>query len=315
MVAHEISLGQLVAFNLIAMRLSAPIVRASRIWPDLQRTRDALRRIEALLDEPVDTGAGGVVVAKRPAGDIRFRDVTVRYPSASAPALAGVDFHIAPGEFVALVGASGAGKSTLVRALLGLCRPDRGAVLVDGVRIDEIDGSAFRSVVGVVPQQALLFTGTVHDNIALGDPGIGPDEVARAAELAGARDFIERLPDGYRTSVGERGGALSGGQRQRVALARALVRDPAILVLDEATSALDYEEEASFFERIERSRGSRTVLAATHRLAAVAASDRILVLGGGRLVEAGAHAELLRAQGAYSAMWSRCLPPHLARCA
>ena len=314
-VAHEISLGQLVAFNLIAMRLSAPIVRASRIWPDLQRTRDALRRIEALLDEPVDTGAGGVVVAKRPAGDIRFRDVTVRYPSASAPALAGVDFHIAPGEFVALVGASGAGKSTLVRALLGLCRPDRGAVLVDGVRIDEIDGSAFRSVVGVVPQQALLFTGTVYDNIALGDPGIGPDEVARAAELAGARDFIERLPDGYRTSVGERGGALSGGQRQRVALARALVRDPAILVLDEATSALDYEEEASFFERIERSRGSRTVLAATHRLAAVAASDRILVLGGGRLVEAGPHAELLRAQGAYSAMWSRCLPPHLARCA
>ena len=314
-VAHEISLGQLVAFNLIAMRLSAPIVRASRIWPDLQRTRDALRRIEALLDEPVDTGAGGAVVAKRPAGDIRFRDVTVRYPAASAPALAGVDFHIAPGEFVALVGASGAGKSTLVRALLGLCRPDRGAVLVDGVRIDEIDGSAFRSVVGVVPQQALLFTGTVYDNIALGDPGIGPDEVARAAELAGARDFIERLPDGYRTSVGERGGALSGGQRQRVALARALVRDPAILVLDEATSALDYEEEASFFERVERSRGSRTVLAATHRLAAVAASDRILVLGGGRLVEAGPHAELLRAQGAYSAMWSRCLPPHLARCA
>ena len=314
-VAHEISLGQLVAFNLIAMRLSAPIVRASRIWPDLQRTRDALRRIEALLDEPVDTGAGGVVVARRPAGDIRFRDVTVRYPAASAPALAGVDFHIAPGEFVALVGASGAGKSTLVRALLGLCRPDRGAVLVDGVRIDEIDGSAFRSVVGVVPQQALLFTGTVYDNIALGDPGIGPDEVARAAELAGARDFIERLPDGYRTSVGERGGALSGGQRQRVALARALVRDPAILVLDEATSALDYEEEASFFERVERSRGSRTVLAATHRLAAVAASDRILVLGGGRLVEAGPHAELLRAQGAYSAMWSRCLPPHLARCA
>lgn len=314
-VAHEISLGQLVAFNLIAMRLSAPIVRASRIWPDLQRTRDALRRIEALLDEPVDTGAGGAVVARRPAGDIRFRDVTVRYPSASAPALAGVDFHIAPGEFVALVGASGAGKSTLVRALLGLCRPDRGAVLVDGVRIDEIDGSAFRSVVGVVPQQALLFTGTVYDNIALGDPGIGPDEVARAAELAGARDFIERLPDGYRTSVGERGGALSGGQRQRVALARALVRDPAILVLDEATSALDYEEEASFFERVERSRGSRTVLAATHRLAAVAASDRILVLGGGRLVEAGPHAELLRAQGAYSAMWSRCLPPHLARCA
>ena len=314
-VAQEISLGQLVAFNLIAMRLSAPIVRASRIWPDLQRTRDALRRIEALLDEPVDAGAGRAAVAERPAGEIRFRDVTVRYSPAGAPALAGVDFRIAPGEFVALVGASGAGKSTLVRALLGLCRPDRGAVLVDGLRVDEIDGPAFRSVVGVVPQQALLFTGSVYDNIALGDPAIEADDVARAAELAGARDFIEQLPDGYRTFVGERGGALSGGQRQRVALARALVRDPAILLLDEATSALDYEEEASFFERIERSRGSRTVLAATHRLAAVAASDRILVLGGGRLVEAGTHAELLRARGAYSAMWSRCLPPHLARCA
>ena len=139
--------------------------------------------------------------------------------------------------------------------------------------------------------------------------------MAWAADLAGAGEFIEQLPDGYRTFVGERGGALSGGQRQRVALARALVRDPAILVLDEATSALDYEEEASFFERIERFRGTRTVLAATHRLAAVAASDRILVLGDGRIVEAGTHAALLRAGGAYSAMWSRWLPPHLARCA
>ena len=123
----------------------------------------------------------------------------MRYPSVSAPALADVDFRIAPGEFVALVGASGAGKSTLVRALLGLCRPDRGAVLVDGIRVDEIDGPGFRSVVGVVPQQALLFTGSVYDNIALGDPGIGADDVARAAELAGARSFIEQLPDGYRT--------------------------------------------------------------------------------------------------------------------
>ena len=314
-VAQEITLGQLVAFNLIAMRLSAPIIRASRIWPDLQRTRDAVRRIEALLDEPVDAGTGRSVIAERPAGEIRFSDVTVRYPSAPAPALAGVDFRIAPGEFVALVGASGAGKSTLVRALLGLCRPDRGAVLIDGVPVGEIDGPAFRSVVGVVPQQSMLFTGSVYGNIALDDARIGPDDVVRAAELAGAREFIEQLPDGYRTFVGERGGALSGGQRQRIALARALVRDPAILVLDEATSALDYEEEASFFERIDRSRGTRTVLAATHRPAAVAASDRILVLGDGQLVEAGTHAELLRSGGAYSAMWSRWLPPRLARCA
>ncbi len=314
-VAHEITLGQFVAFNLIAMRLSAPIIRASRLWPDLQRARDALRRIEALLDEPTDGGSGRSPMGERPAGEIRFQEVTVRYPQVAAPALDGVDFRIAPGEFVALVGASGAGKSTLVRALLGLCRPDRGAVLVDGLRVDEIDGPAFRSVVGAVPQQAQLFTGSIYDNIALGEPGIGPDDVARAAEFAGARDFIERLPDGYRTFVGERGGALSGGQRQRVALARALVRDPAILVLDEATSALDYEDEAAFFERIERFRGARTVLAATHRLAAVAASDRILVLRDARLVEAGTHAELLRAGGVYSAMWSRWLPPHLARCA
>ena len=314
-VAQEITLGQLVAFNLIAMRLSAPIVRASRIWPDLQQTRDAVRRIERLLDEPVDTGAGRTAVVERPAGEIRFRDVTVRYPSAPAPALRDVDFRIAPGEFVALVGASGAGKSTLVRTLLGLCRPDRGVVLVDGMPVDEVDGPGFRSVIGVVPQQAMLFTGSIHGNIALGDPRIGPDEVVRAAELAGAREFIEQLPDGYRTFVGERGSALSGGQRQRIALARALVRDPAILVLDEATSALDYDEEASFFARIERSRGARTILAATHRPAAVAASDRILVLDDARLVEAGTHAELLCAGGAYRAMWSRWLPPHLARCA
>ena len=314
-VAQEITLGQLVAFNLIAMRLSAPIIRASRIWPDLQRTRDAMRRIGALLDEPVDAGIGRAVVGERPSGEIRFQGVTVRYPSASVPALEAVDFRIAPGEFVALVGASGAGKSTLVRTLLGLCRPEEGAVLADGLRVDEIDGPAFRSVIGVVPQQAMLFTGSVYDNIALGDPGLGPDDVVKAAELAGAREFIERLPDGYRAFVGERGGALSGGQRQRIALARALVRDPAILVLDEATSALDYEEAASFFERIERARGTRTILAATHRLAAVTASDRILVLSDARLVEAGTHIELLRAGGVYSAMWSRWLPPDLARCA
>ena len=314
-VSQEITLGQLVAFNLIAMRLSAPILRASRVWPDLQRTRDAIRRIEALLDEPIDTGTGKSPVSERPAGEIRFRDVTVRYPLATAPALQDIDLRIAPGEFVALVGASGAGKSTLVRALLGLCRPDRGAVLIDGMRVDEIDGPAFRSVVGVVPQHATLFTGSVYDNIALGDPRIGVDDVVRAAELAGAREFIEQLPEGYRSFVGERGGALSGGQRQRIALARALVRDPPVLVLDEATSALDYEEEASFFDRIERSRGARTVLVATHRLAAVAASDRILVLADARLVEAGTHADLLRARGAYCAMWARWLPPHLARCA
>ena len=314
-VAQEITLGQLVAFNLIAMRLSAPIIRASRIWPDLQRTRDAVRRIGALLDEPVDAGGGQSDLGERPAGEIRFSDVTVRYPSAPAPALAGIDFRIAPGEFVALVGASGAGKSTLVRALLGLCRPDRGAVLIDGVPVGEIDSPSLRSIVGVVPQQAALFTGSVYGNIALGDPRIGPDDVVRAAELAGAREFIEQLPDGYRAFVGERGGALSGGQRQRIALARALVRDPAILVLDEATSALDYEEEASFFERIERARGTRTILAATHRPAAVAASDRILVLGDARLLAAGTHAELLRAEGAYRTMWSRWVPPHLARCA
>ena len=314
-VSQEITLGQLVAFNLIAMRLSAPIIRASRLWPDLQRVRDAIRRIQALLDEPIDAGTAKSTVSERPAGEIRFRDVTVRYPLATAPALQDIDLRIAPGEFVALVGASGAGKSTLVRALLGLCRPERGAVLIDGMRVDEIDGPAFRSVIGVVPQQATLFTGSVHDNIALGDPRIGVDDVVRAAELAGARGFIEQLPEGYRSFVGERGGALSGGQRQRIALARALVRDPPVLVLDEATSALDYEEEASFFDRIESARGARTILAATHRLAAVAASDRILVLGDARLVEAGSHADLLRAGGAYCAMWARWLPPHLAQCA
>ena len=314
-VAQEITLGQLVAFNLIAMRLSAPIIRVSRIWPDLQRTRDAVRRVRTLLEEPIDSGAGRSDFMEQPAGEIRFSDVTVRYPSAPAPVLAGVDFRIAPGEFVALVGASGTGKSTLVRALLGLCRPDRGAVLIDGVPVGEIDGPALRSIIGVVPQQAMLFTGTVYDNIALDDPRIGPEDVVRAAELAGAHAFIEQLSGGYRAFVGERGGALSGGQRQRIALARALVHNPAILVLDEATSALDYEEEASFFERIERARGTRTILAATHRPAAVAASDRILVIGDARLQEAGTHAELLHAGGAYRAMWSRWVPPHLARCA
>jgi ATP-binding cassette subfamily B protein len=249
------------------------------------------------------------VIPPRMTGRIELDDVHFSYPGgASGEALAGVSLSIAPGETVALVGETGAGKSTIVKLVARYYDPTSGRVTVDGHDVRDLDLGAFRRHLGVVPQEAFLFTGTIRDNIAYGRPDATDAEVEAAAIAVGAHDLVASLPDGYLSTVTERGRSLSAGQRQLIALARARLVDPAILLLDEATSNLDLASEA----RVQRAMGlvahGRTTLLVAHRLPTARTADRILVSDGGRVVEEGSHDELLAQGGRYAELWSAFAP-------
>ena len=243
--------------------------------------------------------AEGSTPGEEPAPTVEFEAVGFTYPGARRPAHRGLDFRIDAGERVGFVGASGAGKTSIVRLLLRLYDPDAGSVRIGGHDLRELSAHDVHGRIAVVNQDTLLFHGTVEDNLRFGRPDATHDELAAAARAANAHEFIERLPDGYRTVVGERGVRLSGGQRQRIAIARAILRDAPILVLDEALSAVDAENEAIIQEALERLMAGRTTLIFAHRLSSVIGADRILVLDGGRVAESGRHAELMRRQGVY----------------
>ena len=214
-----------------------------------------------------------------------------------------IDLQIPAGQTIGIVGSSGSGKSTLVKLIQRLYVPDSGRILVDGHDLTLTDPSWLRRQIGVVLQENVLFARSIRENIALRDPGLAMDRVIEAARLAGAHDFIVGLPEGYATIIGERGASLSGGQRQRIAIARALATDPRILILDEATSALDYESEAAIQANMRSIAYGRTVLIVAHRLSTLRTADRIVTIERGRLVEDGAHDDLIRAGGRYARLW------------
>jgi ABC-type multidrug transport system fused ATPase/permease subunit len=210
-----------------------------------------------------------------------------------------IDFHVQPGQRIALVGPSGAGKSTLFSLILGFHSPDEGQIHFDAVDAADISLPCLRSQMAIVPQEVLLFGGSILENIEYGHPGASREEIARIAEMANAHEFISALPDGYDTLVGPRGTKLSGGQRQRIAIARAILANPRILLLDEATSALDSESERQVNEALERLMAGRTSLVIAHRLSTVRHADKILVFNHGRIVESGTHQELISQGGTY----------------
>jgi len=297
----DLSVGQLVAFNMLAARVSSPILRLAQLWQDFQQAGISVERLGDILNvTPEPAYAPGRASLPKLEGRVSFEDVTFRYRGGGPEVLRHVSLEVAPGEVIGIVGRSGSGKSTLVRLLQRLSVPESGRVLVDGVDLALIDTVWLRQHIGVVLQENFLFNRSVRENIALADPALPLERVIHAAKLAGAHDFILELPEGYDTVVGEHGCTLSGGQRQRIAIARALIKNPRILILDEATSALDYESEAIIHQNMRYICKDRTVFIIAHRLSAVRNANRILVIDRGQIVEQGSHKELLEKNGYYA---------------
>jgi ATP-binding cassette subfamily B protein len=301
----SLSAGVLIAFLLYLGLFFAPIQQLPQVLDSYQQAAVSLSRIRDLLGIPTLTppAAHPVRPEGRLSGHVRLRDVRFAYPGTAVEALRGVDLAIEPGETMAFVGETGAGKSTILKLVARYHDATGGQVLVDGVDVRDYDLEAYRSRLGVVPQEPFLFAGTIRDNIAYGRPDATDAEVEAAARAVGAHDVVSRLPGGYLHVVGERGRTLSVGQRQLIALGRALLVDPDVLLLDEATSNLDLATEARVTAAMGAAARGRTTLLIAHRLPTAARADRIAVVDRGRIVEVGAHAALLRRDGAYTRMW------------
>src|SRR5579883_1203443 len=302
-ISGGLSVGELVAFNMLAGRVSQPVLRLAQIWQDFHQAKISVERLGDILNtapEPKFNPARAALPAIR--GDVAFEHVSFRYRIDGPEILHDVSFSVSAGQVIGVVGASGSGKSTVAKLIQRLYIPERGRVLVDGVDLAMVDTAWLRRQIGAVLQENMLFNQSIRDNIALPDPAMPIERVVEAAKLAGAHDFILELPEGYDTIVGERGASLSGGQRQRIAIARALVTNPRILIFDEATSALDYESERIIQDNMQRIARGRTVFVIAHRLSTVRRSDRIIAIDRGRLVEDGTHDELLKRGGRYATL-------------
>ncbi len=301
--AGKITGGQLAAFVFYATVVASAAGALSEIGGDLQRAAGATERLFELLDmRPDITAPATPAVLPSPSqGALRFERLSFAYPAhPEHPVLRDFDAAVAPGETVALVGPSGAGKSSVFQLLMRFYDPTAGRVCFDGIDLRTLEPSAFRARIGLVPQEPVIFSANARDNIRYGRPEASDDEVRAAAAAAAATEFIERLPEGFESFLGEKGVRLSGGQRQRIAIARAILRAPAVLLLDEATSSLDAESERLVQEALERLRRGRTTLVIAHRLATVLKADRILVMDQGRLIATGSHRELIEQNELYA---------------
>ncbi len=299
----RISAGELSAFVFYAIVVAGAAGAFSEVIGDLQRAAGATERLLDLLavEPDITAPANPLALPQPPRGAVAFENVVFHYPSRpDHSALQGLDFAVAPGEKIAVVGPSGAGKTTIFQLLLRFYDPQSGVIRFDGVALPEADPADLRARIGLVPQEPVVFSADAWENIRYGRPEASDEEVRAAAEAAGALEFLEQLPEGFDTYLGEKGVRLSGGQRQRLAIARAILKDPPLLLLDEATSALDAESERVVQQALDRLMTGRSTLIIAHRLATVLKADRILVIDQGRLVESGTHAELVAAGGLYA---------------
>jgi ATP-binding cassette subfamily B protein len=297
----KLSLGQLIAFRIIAGYVTSPLLRLTQLWQNFQETALSLERLSDILDTPMEADELDRQNIPMPVieGDVKFENVSFRFNPSGAMQLNNIDLNIPAGVFVGIVGQSGSGKSTLMKLLPRLYPLELGRILIDNYDISKVELYSLRQQIGIVPQDTLLFEGTVQENIGLNVPDASPEDIVATARIAMAHEFIMSLPSGYNTRVGERGASLSGGQRQRIAIARTILQNPNLLILDEATSALDYDTERQLCLNLAAAFKGRTVFFITHRLSTIRNADVILMMDQGSIVEQGTHDELMALKGRY----------------
>ena len=303
-IQNKMNLGEFIAFRILAGYVTAPLTQAVTTWQTFQFASERLKVVGDVVDRPTEQSRLEAQNIPMPPlkGQVQFRDVTFRFTDNTPLILQGVNLEIPAGAFIGLVGGSGSGKSTLLKLLPRFYRPLEGSVLIDGLDIGKVELYSLRRQIGVVPQDSVLFDGTIRENLLMVKPDATADDMMRATRIACAHDFIMALPQGYNSSVGERGSGLSGGQRQRLALARAVLQNPRMLILDEATSALDASTERQVCINLFEAFRGRTVLFITHRLSTVRPADTIVLMDRGAVMEVGNHEQLMAKEGWYYAL-------------
>ncbi len=303
----KLTLGQLIAFRIISGYVTSPLLRLTQLWQNFQETALSLERIADILDTPMESSEidRGNIPMPTIRGNVKFDNVSFRFAPTGVLNLDSVSLEFEAGKFIGIVGQSGSGKSTLMKLLPRLYPLESGRILVDDYDIAKVELYSLRQQIGIVPQDTLLFEGSVQENIALNYPDATTDQIIQAAKIAHAHDFIMELPNGYNSPVGERGSGLSGGQRQRVAIARTILQNPRLLILDEATSALDYESENRVCSNIAQAFAGKTVFFITHRLTTIRNADVILMMDRGIVAELGTHDELMALKGRYYCLYQQ----------
>ena len=303
-----LTIGQLVAFRMLAGRVSGPVLRLVQLWQEYQQASLSVRRIGDIFNSLVERSSDKTL-SRLPAlqGNIKFENVRFRYRMDSSDVLHGISFEMKANRVYGLVGRSGSGKSTISKLIQRLYIPQSGKISIDGFDLSLINPQALRQQIGIVLQESFMFNGTVAENISIHCPDASMEKIVAAAKIAGAHDFITELEEGYNTMIGEKGISLSGGQKQRVAIARAIINNPKILIFDEATSALDYESESIIQHNLKDICRNRTVLIIAHRLSTLSIADKIIVIDRGEFKESGSHAELMSAGGLYAYLYNQQL--------
>jgi subfamily B ATP-binding cassette protein HlyB/CyaB len=304
-IENQLTIGQLIAFQMFAGQFTGPFLRLVNLWNEFQQALLAVDRLSDILNNPTEGRSEKAITLPKIQGSIRFEGVCFKYSPEAPYAVEQMTLNIKPGMSVGLVGRSGSGKSTIAKLIERLYLTSEGAIYIDDIDVRHLNPVWLRYRIGVVLQEAFLFSGTIRENISLPRPDAPIEQIIHVARIAGVHDFVSQLPEGYDTLVGERGSSLSGGQKQRIAIARALIVDPQILIFDEATSSLDYESEKLIQNNINQIKKGRTTLIIAHRLSAVRNCDLIVALDKGRIIEMGTHGELLNKKGYYHYLYNQ----------
>ena len=302
-IENKLTIGQLIAFQMFSGQFSAPMLRLVGLWNEFQQTLLAVDRIGDILNSPVEIQSGNAITLNQVRGDIKIDNLSFRYNVDAPMVLNNINLEIKAGEKIGFVGRSGSGKSTITKLIQRLYYTTEGTIYIDGIDIRNINPVWLRTHIGIVLQENYLFSGTIRDNIALPRPNMPMEGIIQVAQIAGAHEFISKMPKGYDTEVGERGSSLSGGQRQRIAIARALISNPRILIFDEATSALDYESERIIRDNMAMISKGRTTIIIAHRLSTIKDCDKIVCFDNGYIVEVGTHEQLLSHDGYYKKLY------------